>query len=234
MMHHRRPDGRIERCSDKHQPGHQLRSGLGRTWASMRLLTLRRPFRGRTYVHNDSNGQKYQIVLPCQVPNGKRQPARRCIETSRLARKMGVWESRAEDVCLESLVVKSTHIGSRLSTMFFSKTFRAALRIMGLPAARGEDCGCLSRIVVKSRRWMPRSQRRVWSRSVGPSGSTPRRRWVSWSAHEVHRKLESLFTRSEKDTRCAVGTGRETGATGRQTGREARIRKVKHLWRIRG
>jgi hypothetical protein len=46
---------------------------------------------------------------------------------------------------------------------------------------RGEDCGCLSRNAMKSRRWMSRSQRRVWSRPVRPSVSTPRRRWVSCS-----------------------------------------------------
>jgi hypothetical protein len=89
-------------------------------------------------------------------------------------------------VFARALVIKSTHTGSRLSTMFLSKMLRAALRSMGLPAARGEDCGCLNRSAVKSRRWMSRSQRRVWSRSVGPSVSTPRRRWVSWSSVAAH------------------------------------------------
>jgi hypothetical protein len=33
--------------------------------------------RGRECVHNESNGQKYHIVLPCQIPDGQRPPARR-------------------------------------------------------------------------------------------------------------------------------------------------------------
>jgi hypothetical protein len=44
-------------------------------------------------------------------------------------------------VFARALVIKSTYAGSRLSTMFLSKMVRPALRSMGLPAARGEDCG---------------------------------------------------------------------------------------------
>jgi hypothetical protein len=52
------------------------------------------------------------LEQPIEYPifNAKRQPARRCIETSRLARKMAVWNrsSRPEDGCLESqLLTKS-------------------------------------------------------------------------------------------------------------------------------
>jgi hypothetical protein len=57
---------------------------------------------------------------------------------------------------------------------------------MGLPATLGEDCAYLGASAVKLGRWVSRSQhctaqRRVRSRSVDPSGSTLRRRWVSWS-----------------------------------------------------
>jgi hypothetical protein len=47
----------------------------------------------RDYVHNDSTGQKYQIDLPCQVPDGKRPPTRRYLDPSGLTgitRIMGV------------------------------------------------------------------------------------------------------------------------------------------------
>jgi hypothetical protein len=39
-------------------------------------------------VHNNSNGQRYQIALPCQVPHEKRPPTRHCL-TSRPHEKLG-------------------------------------------------------------------------------------------------------------------------------------------------
>jgi hypothetical protein len=44
MKHHRRPAGRIGRCSDRRRLYLQRRSGAGRMWASVRLLKQRRAF----------------------------------------------------------------------------------------------------------------------------------------------------------------------------------------------
>jgi hypothetical protein len=44
MKHHRRPAGRIGRCSDRRRPYLQRRCGAGRMWAPVRLLKQRRAF----------------------------------------------------------------------------------------------------------------------------------------------------------------------------------------------
>jgi hypothetical protein len=44
MKHHRRPAGRIGRCSDRRRLYLQRRCGAGRMWASVRLLKQRRAF----------------------------------------------------------------------------------------------------------------------------------------------------------------------------------------------
>src|ERR1017187_5587454 len=45
---------------------------------------------GPDHVPNDSNGQKYETVSPCQVPHGKRSPARRWLEPRGLTGNVGV------------------------------------------------------------------------------------------------------------------------------------------------
>jgi hypothetical protein len=45
---------------------------------------------GRDSVYNNSNGQKHQVVVPRQVPHGKRPPAWRCFEPSVLTENLGV------------------------------------------------------------------------------------------------------------------------------------------------
>ena len=99
MKHHRRPAGRIGRCSDRRRPYLQRRSGAGRMWASVTLLKQRRAF--MTEIMSTTTVLVKSIKSTCRVkfPTEKDHPrgaisillVSRGSRGSRVSGPLGVW-----------------------------------------------------------------------------------------------------------------------------------------------
>jgi hypothetical protein len=109
MKHHRRPAGRIGRCSDRRRPYLQRRSGAGRMWASVTLLKQRRAF--MTEIMSTTTVLVKSIKSTCRVKFATEKDHRRgaisILLVSRGSRGswasgppriMGVWTSGCLDL----------------------------------------------------------------------------------------------------------------------------------------